>query len=234
MAIKDYKSQVFATHPQIKKDHKAKHAFKKTTITFVVGFVLGALTASGVFIEYFADNDTAIYAEQAEPTTPPANKQPESSQDSAIAKAIDYQFYETLRDFELPAPVADTFPADDADEAPFLNQPNQATLPDQRSELAAQSKNKDANSALYILQAGTFTDASKAQTQRRKIIDLGYKNTHISQLSYDHQQYYRVWLGPYNELAKATTVGNMLKRTHIEVMLRPNLRDFNPSEKPPG
>ena len=248
MAIKDYKKKSPATQPPIKKSTSSESTSKKTTTAFGVGFLSGLLVASALFITYLNNyhltaNSNGKHSDSAtrEPTdgkahseTSPSN---EASEDQPKSQSIDYQFYKELEEFELPpAPAADT---------PLQDQPDLPVIPDTTDENFSEDGmnnkidgqtdeddegNEDKSPTRYILQAGTFTTVLQAQIQRRKIVDLGYKDVHIFQAAYNDEQYHRVWLGPYSELEQAKTIGNALKAAQIEVVLRHNLRSFDRKE----
>ena len=232
MALKDYKSQSTATPPKSEKKAKAKSRFKRTVTIFIGGYLLGAL--SGGFLISYLDNDhTANSVLQTE--QPSAKPSADAGQTQATQTAIseqqtiDYQFYEQLEKFEFLNPAQDP-PTDDKTDQPLLwNKTGKVAAPS--PDFNDKNEPSDKTSTRYILQAGTFSDAQAAQTQRRRIIDLGYQETHIFQLAHDDKQYYRVWLGPYADLSQATVVGNALKSAYIEVMLRHNLRKFDRREK---
>ena len=231
MTMKDYKSQTSSAQPPAKKDAGNKGIFKKTAISFGVGFLLG-LTVAGVFCMQYLDGDNTVSrAANGEPVAPDATDKPQSEPSPtspAKERSIDYQFYEELAKFELPEPVQDDSVQSETDE-PLLQDDTDKEI---RQELDSEKADKKESPTRYILQAGTYTDSQKAQMQRRKIIDLGYyKEVHIFQTIYDDKQYYRVWLGPYGDIERAKAVGNVLKAAQVEVMLRHDLRRFNPKEK---
>ena len=231
MTIKDYKGQAPSAQPPTKKDASGKSGFKKTAIGFGVGFLSGFLAAV-IFDMQYLDADNAVnnvtQPEQATPNADNGKAQSDPPKTSvAEEQSIDYQFYEELAKFKLPEPGQDTATQDETDKLLLPDETDDEVSPNRESEEETQSETP----TRYILQAGTFADSQKAQAQRRKIIDLGYKETHIFQSAYDNKQYYRVWLGPYADLEKAKTVGSALKVAQIEVMLRYDLRNFNPKER---
>ena len=253
MAIKDYKKKSPATQPLKKRNTSGKSTSKKTTTAFGVGFLAGFLVAGALFIAYLNNyystaNDNGKYSESATPE-PTDNKThsetslpTEASKNQPKSQSIDYQFYKELKEFELPpASAADTSPQDQPD-IPLISNTadedfsaggandkvNEQTGEDGNDNDSESDKNK--SPTRYILQAGTFTTALQAQLQRRKIIDLGYKDVHIFQAAYNNGQYHRVWLGPYSELGQAKVIGSALKAAQIEVVLRHNLRSFDRKE----
>ena len=239
MAIKDYKARASASQLPKKKGTKSESASKKTITAFGVGFLSGALVTSAVCIIYLDNNHPPATVEQTRPTPPDVTdnkEQPETPTPSASSEtqpenqSIDYQFYEALEKFELPEPVQDTSAQNETDNPITQNARDKDSSSDKASAKKGEQKNKTPSPTRYILQAGTFTNSEQAQAQRRKIVDLGYKDAHIFQTAYDNKQYYRVWLGPYRELEQAKTIGNTLKAAHIEVMLRHDLRSFDPKE----
>lgn len=239
MAVKDYKARASTPQPPTKKGANSEHRLKKTAITFGVGFLSGLLVAGMFCITYLDNNHPTANIEHTKPASPgiETNKEPSDaptqsvpSEDQSVNQPIDYQFYEALEKFELPEPVQGTPSDDELDTPLFQNQENK-DFPDDKAPLKnSEQANQDKSPTRYILQAGTFTNAEHAQTQRHKIVDLGYKEAHIFQTTYDNKQYYRVWLGPYRELEQARTIGNTLKAARIEVVLRHDLRSFDPKE----
>ena len=249
--MKDYKKKSPATQPPTKKSTNGKSTSKKTTTAFGVGFLSGLLVAGALFITYLnnyystAGGDSA-YTESAAPD-PTDNKAQseasaptEASQDQPNGQSIDYQFYKELEEFELPpVPAADISPQDQteltiipnaADEDFSEEGANDKVNGEAGEDDEGNDDNEDTSPTRYILQAGTFTTALQAQIQRRKIVDLGYKDVHIFQAAYKDAQYHRVWLGPYSELEQAQRIGSALKASQIEVVLRHNLRSFDPEE----
>ncbi len=245
MAIKDYKKKSPATQPPTKKSTSSESPSKKTTTAFGVGFFSGLLVASVVFITYLNYYHSTIDGDSkhSETATPePTNNKAHSatspptkaSKDQPKSQSIDYQFYKELEEFELPpAPTADSPPQDqplipDTTDENFSEDDVNDKVDGNTSE--DDKGDEDKSPTRYILQAGTFTTMLQAQIQRRKIIDLGYKDVHIFQAAYNDEQYHRVWLGPYSELEQAKTIGNALKAAQIEVVLRHNLRSFDRKE----
>ena len=248
MAIKDYKKKSPATQPPTKKSTSSESKSKKTTTAFGVGFLSGLLVASALFITYLnnyyltADGDSKHSDSAAsEPTDDKANLETSPSTEASKAQpksqSIDYQFYKELEEFELPpTPTADS-PAQDQPDLPLISNTadEDFSKDNTKDKVDGQTDednkgNEDKSPTRYILQAGTFTTALQAQIQRRKIVDLGYKDVHIFQAAYNDEQYHRVWLGPYSELEQAKTIGNALKAAQIEVVLRHNLRSFDRQE----
>ena len=248
MAIKDYKKKSPATQPPTKKSKSSESTSKRATAAFGAGFLSGLLVASGLFIAYLnnyyltADGGSEhSEAVTLEPTDSKANSETspptEASKDQPKSQSIDYQFYKELEEFELPpASATDTLPQDQPDTPLISNTADEDFSGDDENDKVDRQTDKDdegdedKSPARYILQAGTFTTALQAQIQRRKIVDLGYKDVHIFQAAYNDAQYHRVWLGPYSELEQAKTIGSALKAAQIEVVLRHNLRSFDRKE----
>ncbi len=249
MAMKDYKKKSLATQPPTKKNTSGDSTFKKTASIFGVGFLSGLLVAGALFITYLNNyhstaGGNSAYTESAasdtadNKTQPEASASTEASKDRPNSQSIDYQFYKELEEFELPpAPTADTPPQDQTEltiipsavgEDFSGNDANDRVDGKAGKDDAGNGNNEDTSPTRYILQAGTFTTALQAQIQRRKIVDLGYKDVHIFQAAYKDAQYHRVWLGPYSELEQAQRIGSALKASQIEVVLRHNLRSFDP------
>ncbi|MBC6413749.1 MAG: SPOR domain-containing protein [Chromatiales bacterium] len=232
MGIKDYKSPAStAVHPPTKKKVKSKRIDKKTTAVFIVGYLLGVLSLGVVFMNYPNNNhiDTPnVQAEQPVAVENTEEKQPPPVLTSTPEETTsDFQFYEQLSKFEFADPVQTAPDSDEFNQLLLLEKTNQATAQNREANLADKKETPNR----YIIQAGTFSNEQAAQDQRRKIIDLGYKETHIFRLAYDQKKHYRVWLGPYSNLTEGTKVANALKSAHIEVMLRNTLKKFNPQEK---
>ena len=242
MAIKDYKKKPSATQPPMKKSTSTEITSKKTTTTFGIGFLSGLLVAGALFIAYLNNyystaNSDSKHSDSATPeatnnkTYSEASPSTEASKGQPQSQSIDYQFYKELEEFELPpASATDTPPQDqplisNTTDENFSRDGMNGKVEGQTSEY-----DEDKSPTRYILQAGTFTTALQAQIQRRKIVNLGYKDVHIFQAAYNNEQYHRVWLGPYSELKQAKTIGNALKAAQIEVVLRHNLRSFDPKE----
>ena len=222
--------------PPTKKNTSSESISMKIAIAFGGGFLSGLLVAGALYITYLSDlyaTDDSEYSEAlssgttdntAHPKTSPPT---EVSEDQTENQSIDYQFYEKLKTFVFPTPVADPPPQNET--VPPLIQ----NAEDGVSENSGRSGDKDYTDELpvrYILQAGTFTNAVQAQIQRRKILDLGYKDVLVFQGAYNNEQHYRVWLGPYSELGQARRIRNALKAAQIEVVLRPNLRSIDLKE----
>lgn len=234
MAIKDYKSQAPISQTSTNKQANGNRGFKKTAIGFGIGLLSGVFITVAVYIIYLDNDHEAVNnIRNAVDTIPKAtdnNIQAEPTKTAPLKnQTIDYLFYEELKNFELPPPTQDQPPETETQKQLLPNNQDIPPTPNNDDEV----NGKDVSPTRYILQAGTFTDAGKAQTQRRKIVDLGYKDAHIFQTAVDGKQHYRVWLGPYTNIEKAKTIGNVLKGTHIEVMLRYDLRNFDPKAKQP-
>ena len=251
MAIKDYKKKPPATQPPAKKSVSNEIMSKRTMVVFGVGFSLGLLVAGALFTAYLNNyyltaNGDSKHSELATPkpinnkADPDISFSTEASKDQSTDQSIDYQFYEKLEEFELPpASAADTSPQDQPD-IPLISNTADEDFPrdganskvDREADEndKGDENNENKSTTRYILQAGTFTTALQAQLQRRKIVDLGYKNVHIFQAAYNDGQYHRVWLGPYSELEQAKVIGSALKAAKIEVVLRHNLRSFDRKE----
>ena len=244
MAIKDYKKKPPATQLPTKKSTNGESTSQKTTTAFGVGFLSGLLVAGALFTIYLNNYYPITNGKQAEAIVPDMtdNKaQPEASaltevsKDQPKSQSIDYQFYEELEKF-TPPPAPSTNPPDQTI-PPLIQNTGDGGLSGDGVNGKADGgagednednkNNKDKSPTRYILQAGTFTTALQAQMQRRKIVDLGYKDVHIFQAAYDDEQYHRVWLGPYHEMEQARTITNALKAARIEVVLRHNLRSFD-------
>ena len=249
--MKDYKKKSPATQPPTNKSTNGKSTSKKTATAFGVGFLSGSLVAGALFITYLNNYHSTAggdseYTESAvpDPTDNKAQSEAsaptEASKDQPNSPSIDYQFYKELEEFELPpASTADTPPQDQteltiipnmADEDFSAEGANDKVDGKAGEDNEGNNDNEDTSPTRYILQAGTFTTALQAQIQRRKIVDLGYKDVHIFQAAYKDAQYHRVWLGPYSELEQAKRIGSALKAAQIEVVLRHNLRSFDPQE----
>ena len=244
MAIKDYKKKPPATQLPTKKSTNGESTSQKTTTAFGVGFLSGLLVAGALFTIYLNNYYSITNDKQAETVVPDManNKtQPETSaltevsKDQPKSQSIDYQFYEELEKF-TPPPAPGTNPPDQTI-PPLIQNTGDGGLSgdgvNSKADGGAGEDNKnneDKSPTRYILQAGTFTTALQAQLQRRKIVDLGYKDVHIFQAAYNDAQYHRVWLGPYRELERARTITNALKAARIEVVLRYNLRSFDSKE----
>ena len=243
MAIKDYKKKSPTAQPSTKRSPIGEGASKKATTAFGVGFLSGLLVATALFTVYLNNYYLATNGKPAETATTDKTEnkaQPETSaateapKDQPKSQSIDYQFYEELAKFTPPpAPTTDPPPQDGT--IPPLIQ----NIGDGANDKAGGGAGKDnednknnteKSPARYILQAGTFSTALRAQIQRRKIVDLGYKDVHVFQAAYNDKQYHRVWLGPYRGLEQARTIANALKAARIEVMLRHDLRSFEPRE----
>ncbi len=251
MAIKDYKKKSPATQPPAKKNTSGESTFKRTAVIAIFGggFLSGLLVAGALFITYLNSYHSTAGgdSEYPESTAPdPADNKAQSqtsapteaSKNQPKSQSIDYQFYKELEEFELPpAPIADTPPQDRTELTIIPNAADEDFSGDDADDRVdgkageddeGNDDNEDTSPTRYILQAGTFTTALQAQIQRRKIVDLGYKDVHIFQAAYKDAQYHRVWLGPYSELEQAQRIGSALKAFQIEVVLRHNLRSFNP------
>ena len=240
MAIKDYKKKSPTAQPSTKRSPTGEGASKKATTAFGVGFLSGLLVATALFTIYLNNYYSTIDNKPAETATTDTTEneaQPETSaateapKDQPKSQSIDYQFYEELAKFTPPpAPTADPSPQDGT--IPPLIQ-NSVDAANSEADDGADKDNKgniEKSPTRYILQAGTFSTALRAQIQRRKIVDLGYKDVHVFQAAYNDKQYHRVWLGPYRGLEQARTIANALKAARIEVMLRHDLRSFEPRE----
>ena len=117
---------------------------------------------------------------------------------------IDFQFYEMLPDFEFPQAQTKSEHRD----LPPVN-------------LAEPTKR-------YILQAGTFASLKQAHAQQQQIINLGLHRVHIYIFTVSDKQYYRVWLGPYEDLTKANRKQKFLHTNNIQVLLSQYLKRFAP------
>lgn len=126
----------------------------------------------------------------------------EPSKDNASNPTpIDFQFYEMLQNFKFPET-----------QTAQRNVVGEPVAPVQ----------------LYILQAGTFISKEQAEAQLQQLIKLGYKHTHTYTFVVAGKQYYRVWLGPYGNLAEAKTKQKTLRSHNIQVLLSDSLQRFTP------
>lgn len=72
-----------------------------------------------------------------------------------------------------------------------------------------------AESRRRLMQCGSFRSESDAQTLRARIAMAGYEAQVRSSESAQHGVWYRVILGPFDNLRAAQTVNNQLRRTSI-------------------
>ncbi len=70
----------------------------------------------------------------------------------------------------------------------------------------------------YILQAGAFRTRARADGQKQKLTDMGYR-AEVQLFRADGADWHRVWLGPYSRLARADAARRTLKEQGIETLL---------------
>jgi len=224
MAIKDYKSPP-AYSAYGKKPAGKTTTFRAFAVGIGMGFLLGVAASSGVYVVYLGDDrgegtPTTLSATET-PGAAPAQPAPPDPFESYN----DYQFYGILENFEFP-------PA--GQQAPSRQQAPDSLPPAGQEALNGQpvpdssQPNDRAPSNGYVLQVGTFTERANAQTRRRRVLDLGYKEVQLHQYTEDNKRYYRVWLGPYESLATAESIQRSLHAAQIEVLLSKQLGSSQP------
>jgi len=164
-------------------------------LRFVAGLVFGlalglALSAAfGVHL-HFQQMLVAANAPADAPADAPAEAQAQPA--AADNDALEYDFFTLLPDFKLIIPEP---PSPDG------------AKPSGKPQLGK-----------YILQAGAFRTPARAERQKQKLTDMGYK-AEVQLFRVDGADWYRVWLGPYSRLAPADAARRTLKERGIETLL---------------
>ena len=198
MPTKDYRNQ---RTRQAKQAKARDTSLKKNFGSFATGLLIGLCVALSVHLYHLG----IIAFEDTSTQKSVNNTGLESKDNVSELPPIDFQFYEMLRDFEFPQTPIKNIKRNDL---PFVK----LTEPTKR----------------YILQAGTFASPKQASAQQQQIIKLGLNKVHIYAFAVSDKRYYRVWLGPYEDLAKANTEQKFLHTNNIQVLLSQYLKRFAP------
>lgn len=122
----------------------------------------------------------------------PADAEAQPAAAETTDDALEYDFFTLLPDFKLIIPEQ---PAADGAE------------PSGEPQLGK-----------YILQAGAFRTPARAERQKQKLTEMGYK-AEVQLFRVEGADWYRVWLGPYSRLAPADAARRTLKEHGIETLL---------------
>ena len=159
-------------------------------LRFIAGLIFGLALGLGLSAAFGVHLHFQQMLVSADaPADAPAEAQPAADTNN---DALEYDFFTLLPDFKLIIPEQ---PAPDGAE------------PSSKPQLGK-----------YILQAGAFRTPARAERQKQKLTDMGYK-AEVQLFRVDGADWYRVWLGPYSRLAPADAARRTLKEHGIETLL---------------
>ena len=163
----------------------------------LTGLLLGLFVAILLYIKQDGDPSTHERASGAQTTTQPGHGKETVQKLSLPAPKPRFDFYTILPEVEVVVP-----------EEELQEKPSQA------APQAAQS----GPSNTYVLQVGSFRKAQDADGLRAKLILQGF-DAHIERVNIRNQDWYRVRLGPFNDLRRLNEVRARLKEQRTEALL---------------
>ena len=156
----------------------------------VMGLSLGVIGSAGFYWVKLRPQQT-----EAKLAQPPI---PQSAADEVPAKEAanpnkNYTFYDQLKSFSVKIPDKETESQRDL-------KPNPETRP-----------------GSYILQAGSYQSIDEADHKRAQLALLGIE-AHVQTAVYENEKYYRVKIGPIQNLEQLNKIRENLRRNHVDVV----------------
>ncbi len=159
----------------------------------VTGLLLGLLVA---WLFHLKDLEPPPRAGKAEQPPLPASTQPEPEPDTIPPPPEEkFSFYRILPEMEVVVPETEI-------KGPPKKGVRQVEKP-----------------GIYILQAGSFREAAKADELRARLALLGFESSVQKVNGADGQTWHRVRVGPFHDLAELNEARGRLRRHHIEAIL---------------
>jgi cell division protein FtsN len=91
-------------------------------------------------------------------------------------------------------------------------------VPDDRPTKRKKAKTKLKGLEKYMLQAGTFKIEKHAESRKANMALLGVE-TNIQKVKLNDENWYRVQVGPYDDMEKVNEVRSLLNENNIKTML---------------
>jgi len=135
-----------------------------------------------------------------EAKAPPAASIPQSQREDLPAKVVPpanpnaYTFYDQLKNFSVKIPDKESAAARDL-------KPTPQTLP-----------------GSYIIQAGAFSNPADAERKRAQLALLGVE-ARVQAVDYENEKYYRVKIGPIQNLNELNTIRERLLNAHVDTTM---------------
>ena len=169
----------------------------------ITGMLIGLFAAFLIYL-----NDTR----GTQPSQSKSVRKPHTEQSSKEQGSARFDFYTILPDMEIPVP----------DIKEIL--PDSSARPQGESHGSTSTGNRDEKvqtppqDGSYILQAGAFRSMEEADRLKARLALLGVI-ARIEEAEINGTDWYRVRIGPYNNMARLNEANNRLKENGINAML---------------
>ena len=195
------------SHDFAKTGNRKRRKAKSKPVLSMAGFWYLSGLVSGLFISFL------LYMAIGIPNSQPVTASPDTR--------IKQQIEQKVSEIESAKQVSQKTP--DSEESSQLQFEFYTILPDKEVKVAADAgsdrpEGDEADSANYLLQAGSFRSMEDAEQRRAELLLLGL-DTRVQTVRNANSVWHRVQVGPFSSNRRLNQARNLLTRHHIESLV---------------